>query len=94
MPQIYVTILHQEKYYLKTFVCSQNILCYTFPFNISTSLGILCNLGEIGLAKGAYTSCNLLVISKIARDLLILVSSSLAKTPTIGFLYAIISASV
>jgi hypothetical protein len=59
------------------------ISCATFLFGISTSLGIPFNSGAIELAKGAdFTSCNLLVISKIAPDLLILLSKSLAKTFT------------
>ncbi len=54
-----------------------------------------CNSGLIELAKGAdFTSGKLLVISKITPDLLILVSNSLARIPTIGFLYSTISRSV
>ncbi len=77
-----------RKYITSKSLSAFKISCATFLFGISASFGMPCNSGLIELAKGAdFTSGKLLVISKIAPDLLILVSSSLAKMFTIGFGY-------
>jgi hypothetical protein len=55
--------------------------CATFLFAKSVSLGIPCKVLLIELAKDTFpTSGNLLVISKIAADLLSLFSKLLAKS--------------
>jgi hypothetical protein len=54
--------------------------CATFLFAKSVSLGMPCKVVLIELGKGSFfTSGNLLVISKIAADLLSLFSKLLAK---------------